>query len=84
VGTQEHKLLQMTNAELGFKNFNAFLHNYRIREAQAALTDPHDVGSVRRLLRSAGFAEARVVERVKGSAVLYLVVALLVSDTMRP
>ena len=40
VGTQEHKLRQMINAELGFKNFNAFLHHYRIREAQRALTDP--------------------------------------------
>jgi AraC-like DNA-binding protein len=40
VGTQEHKLRQMINAELGFKNFNAFLHHYRIREAQQALTDP--------------------------------------------
>jgi AraC-like DNA-binding protein len=40
VGTQEHKLRQMINAELGFKNFNAFLHHYRIREAQGALADP--------------------------------------------
>ncbi len=40
VGTQEHKLRHLINSELGFKNFNAFLHHYRIREAQEALTDP--------------------------------------------
>jgi AraC-like DNA-binding protein len=40
MGTQEHKLRQLINAELGFKNFNAFLHHYRIREAQQALSDP--------------------------------------------
>jgi len=40
VGSPEHKLRQLINSELGFKNFNAFLDHYRIREAQQALTDP--------------------------------------------
>jgi AraC-like DNA-binding protein len=40
VGTQEYKLRQLINAHLGFKNFNAFLHQYRIREAQRLLKDP--------------------------------------------
>jgi AraC-like DNA-binding protein len=40
VGTQEHRLRQLINTQLGFKNFNAFLHHYRIQEAQRALADP--------------------------------------------
>jgi AraC-like DNA-binding protein len=40
VGTQEHKLRELINAQLGFKNFNAFLHQYRIRAAEKALADP--------------------------------------------
>ncbi len=40
LGTQEHKLRQLINAQLGFKNFNAFVHQYRIQEAQRALVDP--------------------------------------------
>lgn len=35
----------------------------------------HDAESVRRLLRSAGFADARIAERASGSAVLHLAVA---------
>ncbi|HET7293180.1 MAG TPA: helix-turn-helix transcriptional regulator [Vicinamibacteria bacterium] len=40
LGTQEHRVRQLINAQLGFKNFNAFLHHYRVREAQRALADP--------------------------------------------
>jgi AraC-like DNA-binding protein len=40
LGTEEHKLREMINTHLGFKNFNAFLHHYRIGEAQRALRDP--------------------------------------------
>jgi len=40
VGMPEHKLRDLINTQLGFKNFNAFLHHYRIRAAQKALTDP--------------------------------------------
>src|SRR5262249_2826074 len=40
LGVPEHKLRALINAQLGFKNFNAFLHHYRIRDAQQALTDP--------------------------------------------
>jgi len=40
LGTQEHKLRQLINTRLGFKNFNAFLHQYRIQEAQKVLVDP--------------------------------------------
>jgi len=38
--TQEHKLRQLINSQLGFRNFNAFLHHFRIQEARKALADP--------------------------------------------
>jgi AraC-like DNA-binding protein len=40
LGAQEYKLRQLINAQLGFKNFNAFLHRYRIEAAGKLLTDP--------------------------------------------
>jgi AraC-like DNA-binding protein len=40
LGVHEHKVRQLINAHLGFKNFNAFLHHYRLREARLALSDP--------------------------------------------
>ena len=36
----EHKLRRLINQHLGFRNFSAFLNEYRIREAQARLADP--------------------------------------------
>jgi AraC-like DNA-binding protein len=40
LGTQEGRLRQVINVQLGFKNFNAFLHHYRIAEARRSLADP--------------------------------------------
>jgi AraC-like DNA-binding protein len=40
LGSQEYKLRDLINSQLGFKNFNAFLHHYRIREASKVLADP--------------------------------------------
>jgi AraC-like DNA-binding protein len=40
LGVHEHKVRQLINSRLGFKNFNAYLHHFRIREAQAVLADP--------------------------------------------
>lgn len=40
LGAPEHRLRELINSQLGFKNFSAFLHRYRIGEAQKALTDP--------------------------------------------
>ncbi len=40
IGTQEARLRQVINVQLGFKNFNAFLHHYRIAEARRVLADP--------------------------------------------
>jgi len=40
LGAQEHKVRQLINAQLGFKNFNAFLNRYRIAAAEKTLADP--------------------------------------------
>lgn len=40
VGTQEYKLRQLINAQLGFKNFNAFLNRFRVATAEKVLADP--------------------------------------------
>jgi AraC-like DNA-binding protein len=40
LGTQEARLRLIINAQLGFKNFNAFLHHYRVGEARRSLADP--------------------------------------------
>lgn len=36
----EYRLRRLINRELGYRNFNVFLNNYRIEEAKAALSDP--------------------------------------------
>jgi AraC-like DNA-binding protein len=40
LGAQEYKVRQLINAQLGFKNFNAFLNRYRIEAAERVLADP--------------------------------------------
>ena len=40
LGAQEYKVRQLINAQLGFKNFNAFLNRYRIAAAEKVLADP--------------------------------------------
>jgi len=40
LGVQEYKLRQLINAQLGFKNFNGFLHSFRVKAAQELLADP--------------------------------------------
>lgn len=37
---QEYRVRQLINAQLGFRNFNAFLNHYRVREARKTLGDP--------------------------------------------
>ncbi len=49
LGEQEYRVRQLINAELGFRNFNAFLNHFRIEEARALLADPAE--------RSLGIAE---------------------------
>jgi AraC-like DNA-binding protein len=40
VGLPEYRLRRIIHGELGFQNFNAFLHSYRIHDACAQLSDP--------------------------------------------
>ena len=40
LGAQEHKVRQLINAQLGFKNFNAFLNRFRVEAAEKQLADP--------------------------------------------
>ncbi|MGN6147543.1 MAG: helix-turn-helix transcriptional regulator, partial [Rhizomicrobium sp.] len=40
VGLPEYRMRKLINEQLGYRNFNAFLHDYRIREACGQLRDP--------------------------------------------
>jgi AraC-like DNA-binding protein len=40
LGEPEYKVRQLINAQLGFRNFNAFLNHYRVRDARRLLADP--------------------------------------------
>ncbi len=40
VGLPEYRLRKLIHEELGYRNFNALLHHYRIREACRRLADP--------------------------------------------
>ena len=40
MAVHEHKVRQLINEQLGFKNFNAFLNHYRVRDAQRLLASP--------------------------------------------
>lgn len=43
LGLPEYRLRKLIHEGLGFRNFNAFLHHYRLREACAMLSDPDQV-----------------------------------------
>ncbi|HUL56557.1 MAG TPA: helix-turn-helix transcriptional regulator [Usitatibacter sp.] len=40
LGTQEYRLRRAINRHLGYRNFNDFLHDYRLKEAAARLAEP--------------------------------------------
>ena len=40
LGTQEYRLRRAINRHLGYRNFNDFLHDYRLKEAASRLADP--------------------------------------------
>ena len=40
LGLPEYRLRRLIHEEMGFRNFNAFLHHYRLREACEMLSDP--------------------------------------------
>lgn len=44
LGTQEYVLRRVINRGLGYRNFNAFLHSHRLREAAARLRQPDERG----------------------------------------
>lgn len=41
LGVREHRLRVVINRQLGYRNFAAFLNEYRIKAAKIALSDPH-------------------------------------------
>ena len=43
LGHPEHRLRQLINGRLGYRNFSAFLNSYRIPEAQRILADSAQV-----------------------------------------
>ena len=43
LGLPEYRLRKLIHEELGFRNFNALLHHYRLREAREMLSDPDQV-----------------------------------------
>lgn len=40
VGLPEYRLRKLIHEQLGYQNFNAFLHNYRVKEACQQMRDP--------------------------------------------
>ena len=44
LGTQEYLLRRVINRHLGYRNFNDFLHSYRIREACTRLRSQAEAG----------------------------------------
>ncbi len=40
VGLPEYRLRKLIHEQLGYRNFNALIHDYRIREACRQLSDP--------------------------------------------
>jgi AraC-like DNA-binding protein len=55
LGEPEHVVRQLVNAELGHRNFNAFLHHYRVRDVRAALEDPDDGRNVAEIAYELGY-----------------------------
>ncbi len=42
IGAQEYRVRRAINRHLGYRNFNDFLHDYRLRAAAARLADPSE------------------------------------------
>ena len=57
LGLPEYRLRRLINQALGYRNFNSFLNDYRLREAKAALADPDQAAvPVLTIALDAGFA----------------------------
>jgi AraC-like DNA-binding protein len=55
LGTQEYLLRRAINRELGYRNFNDFLHDYRLREAARHLADPGEKRPVLSIALDCGY-----------------------------
>jgi AraC-like DNA-binding protein len=57
LGLAEYRLRRLINQGLGHRNFNSFVNSYRIAEAKAALSDPHQAAvPVLTIALDAGFS----------------------------
>jgi AraC-like DNA-binding protein len=61
--TQEYKLRRLLNGELGFRNFNDFLHRHRIREACHRLAQPAAEASILELSMAVGYRSLATFNR---------------------
>lgn len=61
--TQEYKLRRLLNGELGFRNFNDFLHRHRIRVACERLIQPASETSILELSMAVGYRSLATFNR---------------------
>jgi AraC-like DNA-binding protein len=61
--TQEYKVRRLLNGELGFRNFNDFLHRHRIRVACERLTRPGPETSILELSMAVGYRSLATFNR---------------------
>jgi AraC-like DNA-binding protein len=61
--TQEYKLRRLLNGELGFRNFNDFLHRHRIRVACERLSRPGSQTSILELSLAVGYRSLATFNR---------------------
>jgi AraC-like DNA-binding protein len=63
LGTQEYKLRRLLNGQLGFRNFNDFLHRHRIRVACDKLTQAGPALSILELSLDVGYSSLATFNR---------------------
>ena len=64
VGVPEYRLRKLIHEQLGYRNFNALLHDYRIREACRQLSDPTLRGTpILTIALSVGYASINTFSR---------------------
>jgi AraC-like DNA-binding protein len=64
VGLPEYRLRALIHEELGYRNFNALLHHYRVREACRQLSDPNLKGTpILTIALSVGYASVNTFNR---------------------
>lgn len=69
LGAPEHQVRAAVNADLGFKNFSAFINEYRLAEVKAALADAAQMETpISTIALDAGFGSIASFNRVFRSA----------------